>query len=94
MSDMDATLIHIEASLASDEFKARLFALLARRGLYRVRRDTLQYHRAEAVASLFAQGLSRAEVRDITMERFGVSRRSAYRLQQRSFCPRQERLFE
>ncbi len=93
MIDENTILTSIEAQIASPEFKARLLAVLARHGLYHPPRSSLIHYRAEAAAKMLS-GHSRPETRDALRERFGVSRRSAYRLISRAIDLRQMRLFE
>lgn len=90
---MDAILIGIERALPDPEFKARLFALLARAGLYRPSRSSLIAYRAQTAQKLIEQGTCRAQTRESLRERFGVSRRTAYRLIGRALDMRQGSLF-
>ena len=90
---MDHVLIAVEAQMTCPEFKARLLAMMARMGLYRVPRSSLIHYRTEAAITLLGGG-SRPETRDALQQRFGVSRRSAYRLIDRALDARQGRLFE
>jgi hypothetical protein len=90
-----ALLPMIESGLKADpEFTARLFALLARHGLYHPPRAALIRYRSESALKLLAQGQTRAETREALQERFGVSRRTAYRLMDRALSLRQMELFE
>lgn len=91
--DVDAILDHVNSHLAHPEFRARLLGLLARAGLYQAPRAHLIHYRAEAAERMLASGLYRSQVRQALQERFGVSRRSAYRLIQRALDARQTRLF-
>lgn len=92
---MTETLLQdVEASLSSPEFKARLFAILARAGLYRPNRASLIHYRAQTAQKLIEQGSCRADTRETLQTRFGVSRRTAYRLINRAIDMRQGRLFE
>ncbi|MDP2811775.1 MAG: hypothetical protein Q8O34_16680 [Rhodocyclaceae bacterium] len=94
MTDMDSVLTGIEAHLPSSEFKARLLAIMARCGLYSPPRASLLHYRAEAAASLLIGGHARPDAREILRVRFGVSRRTAYRLLDRGLNLRQGRLFD
>lgn len=94
MTDMEHILCQVEANMTTPEFKARLFALLARMGLYRVPRSHLIHYRAEAAVKLINSGIGRAAARDALRETFGISRASAYRLLHRALDMRQGRLFE
>lgn len=90
---MDTVLCQVEANMTTPEFKARLFGLLGRLGLYRIPRTSLIHYRTETAVKLLADG-SRPDTRDALQQRFGVSRRSAYRLIARALDMRQGRLFE
>lgn len=93
MTDLDTILQAVEVSISSPEFKARLLSMLARRGLYRAPRDSLLHYRAQVAVKLM-ESASRPEVRDSLQQRFGVSRRSAYRLICRAIDVRQGKLFD
>lgn len=86
-------LPHIESSLQADpEFSARLLAMLARLGLYQPPRARLIQYRMESAGKLMAV-MPRCEAREALQHRFGVSRRTAYRLMDRALQTRQLRLF-
>ena len=93
MTDIDHIMRVVEASISSPEFKARLLSMLARNGLYRAPRSSLLHYRAQVAVKLMESG-SRPEVRDSLQQRFGVSRRSAYRLICRALDVRQGKLFD
>lgn len=77
----DGVLLALEQHCLSNdpEFHARLVSLLARVGLYAPSRSELILYRAQAARRMMTW-MSRSEVRDALQGRFGVSRRSAYRL--------------
>jgi len=93
MTELDHTLRAVEASMSCPEFKARLLSMLARMGLYRAPRSSLLHYRAQVAVKLM-ESASRPEVRDSLQQRFGVSRRSAYRLICRAIDVRQGKLFD
>lgn len=87
-------LPHIETGLKADpEFSARLLAMLARLGLYQPPRAQLIQYRMESALKLLAT-MPRCETREALQHRFGVSRRTAYRLMDRAIHARQMRLFD
>jgi len=93
VTDLDTLLHAVESSIASPEFKARLLSMLARNGLYRAPRSSLLHYRAQVAVKLM-ESAPRPEVRDSLQQRFGVSRRSAYRLICRALDVRQGKLFD
>lgn len=93
MTDMDTLLQGVERFIESPEFKARLLSILARQGLYHAPRSSLIHYRAQVAVKLM-ESASRPEVRNSLQQRFGVSRRSAYRLICRALEVRQGKLFD
>jgi len=93
MTEMDHVLQSVESSMSCPEFKARLLAMLGRLGLYRVPRANLIHYRTEVAVKLLADA-DRPETRDALQSRFGISRRSAYRIISRALDMRQGRLFD
>ena len=93
MTEMDNVLQTVESSMSCPEFKARLLAMLGRMGLYRVPRASLIHYRTEVAVKLLADA-DRPETRDALQSRFGISRRSAYRIISRALDMRQGRLFD
>ena len=82
----DSVLPDVERNLASPEFRARLLSLLERHGIYRPSRTMLIAYRVDAARRLLDHRMSRSEVRDALQSRFGVSRRTAYRLIERALA--------
>ena len=87
----DDLLRAIEASIGEPEFKARLLALLNRRGLVRAPKAATLHYQVETAGRLLEHGTC-AEARTALQERFGVSRRTAYRLLARAMARRSARM--
>jgi hypothetical protein len=93
MMDHDHLLDAVATAVDDPEFRARLFGVLARAGLYHPPRAHLIHYRAQAAEKLLSSGQMRPQVREALQVRFGVSRRSAYRLIERALNSRQMNLF-
>lgn len=78
--DFDTLLVNVERSLAHPEFKARLALILQRSGLADVPRSHVRHYQVATAAQMLTQGLSRADASVHLCTRFGITRRTAYRL--------------
>lgn len=93
MSPVDDALRQVETLIAEPEFKARLLSLLSRSGLASLPRAHVIHYRAETARSILSGGNTQSETRDALCQRFGISRRTAYRLIASALDLRQRRLF-
>lgn len=76
--DHENVLEHLDKLLELPDFRTRLLAILATRGLFRPSRSSVMRYRVEVTRSMLAAGWLRRDVQCAIRQRFGISRTQAY----------------
>ncbi len=84
----DEIITKLPALLGDNYFRYRVLLTLQRLGIWHVDRGAIIAMRVHVAATLLSDGMPRSEAREALQVRFGVSRRSAYRLLDKALTAR------